>query len=69
MMVDKSIHKKLKIQQHETHYKSVVHSGKACRSCLTSGSRRVTLVKNLMKSHERRMKDTIVTKTTGTYQW
>lgn len=45
-------------------------SRKACRSCLTSGSRRVTLVRNPMKSHEREKKKVmIVIKTNGTCQW
>ena len=39
------------------------------RSCFTSSNRRITLVQNPVKSHEKGREDGIVTPTNGTHPW
>jgi len=42
----KTIHRKLKMEQHEAQLKPGMNSGRVNKSCFTSGTRRVTLVIN-----------------------
>jgi len=51
----KTLHRKLKIKQHETHQKpggELGYSGRVNSSCSTSGTCRVTFVTNPVIGHE-----------------
>ena len=69
-MIYKTLHRKLKIEQHEPHknggeFKS---SRRVNSSCSTRGTRRITLVTYPMTSHEWGMTG-MWCSTNGTYPW
>jgi hypothetical protein len=53
-MIYRTLHRKLKTEQHETHkHRSEIgYSGRVSSSCFNSGTRRVTLVTKLEINHE-----------------
>jgi hypothetical protein len=54
-LIYKTLHSKLKIEQHEPHKKMEMNSGapgRVSRSSSSSGTHRVTLIKNLLVNHE-----------------
>ena len=71
-MIETILHEKLQIEQHDSNYKpgsELKWSGRVLSSCSTSGTNRVTLVRNPVISRERGKKHGIVNTTNGTDSW